>query len=127
MALTSSGKFLGKLESEIMEIIWAYGNPVSVRVVTETLHKKRQIAYTTVMTIMGRLVKKGVLIRKVASMGYLYQPKFSKEKFVAKAAHRIFSGAVSSFGDEVLIHFMKEIQKLSIQKRQKLLKILDEK
>lgn len=118
-------QMLGDLEKEIMEVMWANNQPLTVRIVYEAISKRRKIAYTTVMTIMGRLVKKGTLSRKVESKDYLYQPKVSKDKFIGKAAHRIFSSAVSTFGEEVLTHFMKEIQKLSPQKRQKLLKILN--
>jgi len=57
-----TGKVLGDLESEVMEIIWSQKGAVSVKSVTEILIKRRQIAYTTVMTIMARLVNKGVLI-----------------------------------------------------------------
>ena len=58
-----TGKVLGELESEIMEIIWRQKDTVSVKDITEVLGKKRQIAYTTVMTIMTRLANKGVLVR----------------------------------------------------------------
>lgn len=131
-----TGKVLGELESEIMEIIWGQKDAVSVKVVTEILSKKRQIAYTTVMTIMARLANKGVLIRHLSGPSYLYKPKVSKEQFVARAVHGIFSSAVSTLGEEVLAHFIseafssstavKEIQKINPKKRQQLLKILSD-
>lgn len=120
-----TGKVLGELESEIMEIIWGQKDAVSVKVVTKILSKKRQIAYTTVMTIMARLVSKGVLVRHLSGPSYLYKPKVSKEQFVARAVHGIFSSAVSTLGEEVLAHFIKEIQKISPKKRQQLLRILN--
>ena len=121
-----SGKVLGELESEIMEIIWCQKAAVSVKNVTEILSKKRQIAYTTVMTIMARLANKSVLVRHLNGPGYLYKPRITKEQFIAKAVHSIFSSAVSTLGKEVLTHFLKEIQKISPKKRQELLKILNE-
>jgi len=121
-----TGKVLGELESEIMGIIWDRKDAVAVKDVAEILSKKRQIAYTTVMTIMGRLANKGVLVRHLQGASYLYKPKFSKEQFVARAVHNIFSSTVSTLGEEVLTHFIKEIQKISPRKRQELLKILDE-
>src|SRR3989338_6043449 len=121
-----TGKVLGDLESEVMEIIWGQKGAVSVKSVTEILSKRRQIAYTTVMTIMSRLVNKGVLVRHLSGTSYLYKPKVSKEQFIAKAVHGIFSSAVSTLGEEVLAHFIKEVQKISPKKRQELLKILGE-
>lgn len=121
-----NGRILGELESEIMEIIWNQKEPVAVKNITGILSKKRKIAYTTVMTIMARLVNKGVLTRRLSGSSYLYKPKLAKDEFVAKAVHGIFSSAVSSLGDEVLAHFVKEIQRISPKKRQELLEILGE-
>ncbi len=121
-----NGKVLGELESEIMEIIWRRQDATSVKDVAEILGKRRKIAYTTVMTIMARLVEKGVLVRHLRGASYLYKPKVTKEQFIARAVHGIFSSAVSTLGEEVLAHFIKEIQKISPKKRQQLLKVLDE-
>ena len=77
------------------------------------------------MTIMLRLVNKGVLVRHLSGTSYLYKPKITKEQFVAKAVHGIFSSAVSTLGEEVLTHFVKEINKISPRKRQELIKMLE--
>lgn len=119
-----TGKVLGELESAIMKIIWVQKSPISVKEVTEILEKRRKIAYTTVMTIMARLVNKGVLVRHLNGQSYLYKPRVSKEQFIAKAVHGIFSSAASTLGEEVFAHFVKEIQKINPKKRQQLLKIL---
>lgn len=121
-----TGRVLGELESEIMEIIWDQKDAVSVKDIVDILGKRRKIAYTTVMTIMARLVSKGVLVRNLSGTSYLYKPKVSKDQFIARAAHTIFSSAVSTLGEEVLTHFIKEIQKISPKKRQELLKRLNE-
>ena len=118
-------QLLGDLEKEIMEIVWQVDRPIAVKEVLDTIKKKRIIAYTTVMTIMSRLVSKGILTRKLQGSSYLYQPKVSREQFIARAAHRIFATAVSNLGEEVASYFLKEIQKLHPKKRQELLKILD--
>ncbi|HZJ18090.1 MAG TPA: BlaI/MecI/CopY family transcriptional regulator [Patescibacteria group bacterium] len=119
-----TGKTLGELEKEIMEIVWSKKDPISVKDVTEILGKKRKIAYTTTMTIMTRLASKNVLTRHLTGLSYLYKPKVTKEQFVANAVHGIFSTAVSALGDEALSHFIKEIQKISPKKRQELSKML---
>lgn len=121
-----NNRVLGELESKIMEIIWRQKGVMSVKEVAKILSKKRQIAYTTVMTIMSRLVKKGVLVRHLSGLSYLYKPKVGKEQFIAKAVHGLFSSAVSILGEEALTHFVKEIQKINPKRRQQLLKILGE-
>lgn len=119
------GKVLGDLETEVMNIVWKAQKPLSVSDVVAVLNKKRKIAYTTVMTIMGRLVDKGVLIRKLDGKNYLYQTKVNRETFVAKSVHNIFTTTVSTLGQEAVTHFFKEIQKLSPKRRDELLKMLD--
>lgn len=119
------GRVLGELETEIMEIIWAMRKPVTVSHVFTTLAQRRKIAYTTVMTVMGRLVQKGILTRSLPGTTYVYQPKVSQEKFIAKSVHSIFVTAVSTLGQEAVLHFANEIQKLHPQKREELLKMLD--
>ncbi len=108
-----------------MNIVWEFES-CTVRQVLNQLKVERHLAYTTVMTIMGRMVNKGVLARKLHGSRYLYQPKVSKNNLVASSVHTIFATAVSSLGHEAVAHFVKEIQKLSPQKRKKLLEILDE-
>ena len=123
----NTGKVLGELETEVMEIIWKAQNPISVLNVVRILNKKRKNAYTTVMTIMGRLVDKGVLTRRFHGTSYLYQPKMNREKFVARSVHSIFTTAVSTLGQEVVLYFAKEIKKISPERRNKLIKMLDKK
>lgn len=118
-------KVLGELESEIMEIIWREPQSVSVKDITLMLAKKRPIAYTTVMTVMTRLSNKGILNRHISGNSYIYQPKVSREKFVAIAVHGIFSSALSSLGEGVLAHFIKEIGKINPARRKELIKILN--
>lgn len=120
------GKVLGELESEIMEIVWHSKGPVSVRTVTQSLQKKRQIAYTTVMTIMGRLTEKGILKRSESGKAYTYQPVYSKEKFLARVSRQIIKNFISSFGDAAIAHFAEEINKLEPVKRKNLTKLLKE-
>lgn len=118
---------LGELEKEVMEIIWEAQKPTPVSDVVGVISKKRKIAYTTVMTIMGRLVDKSMLTRKLHGSSYLYQPKVSQEKFIAKSVHNIFTTAVFTLGQEAVTYFVKEIKKLNPKRRQELLKMLDEK
>lgn len=121
------GKVLGSLEKEIMEIVWQSNDPITVKDVHEILKRNRTIAYTTVMTIMGRLTEKGILTQKRNDISYSYQSKVSRENFVSKSVHNIFTSTVSFLGQEAVTYFVKEIKKINPKKRQELLKMLDEK
>jgi len=120
------GKVLGDLESEVMEVIWQSSSPVLVRNVTEILQKKRQIAYTTVMTIMNRLVDKGILSRKQDGRAYLYKGAVSKDKFLTRISRQIIKNFIANFGEAAVAHFVEEVGKLSPAKRAELRKLLKE-
>lgn len=120
------GKVLGDLESDIMEIVWRSPNPVSVRDVTENLQHKRQIAYTTVMTVMNRLVDKGLLNRKQDGRAYNYKSAVSKDKFLTRISRQIIKNFMASFGNTAIAHFTEEVERLAPQRRKHLRKLLKE-
>lgn len=121
------GKVLGELESEVMEIVWKAEDPVSVSDVLRTLSKKRKIAYTTVMTIMGRLNEKGLLKRQRLGRAYIYQATYSKDTFLSKISRQFLRNFIASFGDTAIAHFTEELDKMPSKKKQKLLSMLGDK
>ncbi len=69
---------LGNLERDTLAEVWRQ-KEVNVRQVTDSLDQK--LAYTTVMTTLDRLYKKGILNRRKSGKSYLYSPRFSAEEF----------------------------------------------
>jgi Penicillinase repressor len=65
-----------------MDRLWAWDRPTSVRDVFEDLHRHRSVAYTTVMTVMNNLHKKGVLTRETSGRAYIYRPARSREEHI---------------------------------------------
>jgi len=63
---------LGDLEQHVMAVLWRAQRPLSVREVHEGLHYVRDVAYTTVMTVLDRLAKKGVVERRLDGRAWLY-------------------------------------------------------
>ncbi|MBI2038152.1 MAG: BlaI/MecI/CopY family transcriptional regulator [Candidatus Magasanikbacteria bacterium] len=123
-ATTSS---LGSLEEEIMQIIWKEP-AASVRLVFEKIKKRREIAYTTVMTIMSRLHAKGILNRKQKDGGaYVYAPAQSKEKFLEQISERVIKNLIKNCGEVAVARFIDIVEagnfKKSAQWRKKLKKI----
>jgi len=64
---------IGSLEADILAVVWDQGR-TTVREVYETLRERRQIAYTTVMTVMNNLVKKHLLDQDKSNIAYVYTP-----------------------------------------------------
>ena len=69
---------LGDLEHAVMDVLWARAVPTPVRDVHEALARSREIAYTTVMTVLDRLAKKGVVLRRLDGRAWLYEPARSR-------------------------------------------------
>src|ERR1700677_562100 len=78
---------LHELEAEVMEELWSSGER-SVRAVMVALNERAGTprAYTTYMTIMARLYKKGVLARRREGKTDIYIPKLSRDQFIASRA-----------------------------------------
>ncbi len=81
---------LGPLELQVMEIIWASGRSNSVRDVVEKLESK--LAYTTVMTTLDRLYKKGLLERQKSERAFLYSPRLSSLEWEQRRAGHLVAG-----------------------------------
>ena len=69
---------LGRLEQQVMDDLWGRGRPASVRDVREGLGAA--LAYTTLMTTLDRLYKKGLLERTKDGRAFLYAPRVSREQ-----------------------------------------------
>jgi predicted transcriptional regulator len=98
---------LGDLESVVMDRMWSYRRPASVRDVLNDLRQERQIAYTTVMTVMDHLHKKGLLRRKQVSRAYVYEAITSKEAYTAE----LMRTTLASGGNQAatLVHFLERL------------------
>lgn len=99
---------LGELEAEIMEIVWTVGE-TTVREVHHSLLKVRDIAYTTVMTVMTRLADKGLLLREADGHAYLYRPRLSRATFVSEMVGEVLDALLASHSSQTVSHFMARL------------------
>lgn len=74
---------LGDLEAEIMDRLWEWNRPATVREVVDDINRSRPIAYTTVMTVTNILYGKGWLLRGKQGRAWLYAPVRSREAYAA--------------------------------------------
>jgi predicted transcriptional regulator len=93
-------------ELEIMKVIWRRGT-ATVREVYEELLQQRKIAYTTVLTMMGVLERKGRLTREPSEKAYVYKPSEPRGKvvgtMVADFVKRVFDGSAKP----LLVHLLE--------------------
>ena len=97
----------GDLEAVIMHRVWDHGRPVTVRELFDELQQERVIAYTTVMTTMDNLHRKGWLARVKEGKAYRYTATASREEYSA----RLMREALDDGGDTqvVLSHFVAQM------------------
>jgi len=97
----------GELEAEVMQRVWDHDGPVTVRELFDELRTRRAIAYTTVMSTMDNLHRKGWLAREKDGKAYRYTAVASREEYSA----RLMREAMAEAGDTeaVLSHFVAQM------------------
>ena len=88
-AISSQRLQLGPLEIDVMEAMWQFGAS-NVRDVVGRLERK--LAYTTVMTTLDRLFKKGLLYREMTDRAFVYSPKVTREDWDRRRAGEMMAG-----------------------------------
>ncbi len=96
---------LGPLESDVMNAVWDQGE-TTVRAVHKALNHRRRIAYTTVMTTMGRLATKGLLTRDTSGVAHRYRPTISREEYASSTVHSVVDWLVNSFPEPAISYFV---------------------
>ncbi len=100
-------KVFGELEAAIMAGLWARGQG-TVSEVYKELITQREIAYTTVKTIMERLAEKGFLHCDNRQRAYVYTPARNREAFVRQVSDAVLSGLFEDFGATISAHLLEE-------------------
>ena len=101
---------LGELEREVMARLWDAGEPLTVRQVHERLDPDRGLAYTTVMTVLDRLAKKGVVTQQKADRAYRYAAAQTREEMTAALMLDALSAAPDGAArDAALAHFVGRV------------------
>jgi predicted transcriptional regulator len=101
-----TAQVLGELQTAVMEILWK-ASPLAVTEVEQKLQQKREIAHTTVLTILDRMHGKGFLLREKQGKAFVYSPRYSKEEFERGVAQEVLSALLSQFTEPALSAFVE--------------------
>ena len=85
-------KILGPLEKELMGILWRADKALTGREIFEALRQSRRVAYTTVLTVLERLVPKGLVNKDKVDGRYMYTAQQTQEEFTATVSRSVLSG-----------------------------------
>ncbi len=120
-------KHFGQLEGQVMELVWRKGS-ATVREVHRALnHRQKDLAYTTVMTVMSRLNEKGFLGREPEGNAFRYHPTASREEFLAKASLKVFSGLTEDLSGPVMSAFVDKLGADESRRLEELAKLIEAK
>jgi BlaI family transcriptional regulator, penicillinase repressor len=97
----------GELEQAIMEVVWSTDQPVTGREVVDELGRSRPVVYTTVLTVMDRLARKGILEKYPTGKAHTYRAVQSREAYTAQR----MASLLGSGGDPaaVLLRFVEQL------------------
>ncbi|KMJ47540.1 BlaI/MecI/CopY family transcriptional regulator [Rhodococcus fascians] len=101
---------LGELERAVMDHLWESTEPQTVRQVHEALATHRELAYTTVMTVLQRLAKKSLVVQQRDDRAHRYAPVHGRDELVASLMVDALSQAPASGGRAAaLVHFVGQV------------------
>lgn len=96
----------GELERAVVEVLWHAEAPCSVRAVHDALADP-ELAYTTVMTVLDRLTRKGLVRRERVGRAWHYRAASSREAYIAELMREALDRADDR--DAALVHFARSV------------------
>lgn len=103
--------FLGPLESRVRAIVVERGN-ASVAEVHAVLSQERDLAYTTVLTILSRLTNKGMLARVKRGRRFVYSATTVPNKDSTRRIRQLMSGLINAFGGVAIRSFVESASEI---------------
>ncbi|HUR06652.1 MAG TPA: BlaI/MecI/CopY family transcriptional regulator [Nonomuraea sp.] len=100
-------KILGDLEADVMEAIWVLGTATVHDVHQRLADANRELAYTTVMTVMSRLADKGLLEKQKGGQAYVYRPASTREEFTKRTVGTVLSELLDDFTAPAMSQFVE--------------------
>jgi predicted transcriptional regulator len=112
---------LHDLEAEVMQEMW-HAEQAKVRTVMDALNARtdRERKYTTIMTIMARLHRKGLLARRREGKTDIYAPAISRRDYLEARAREEVGALIDEYGEVALVHFARQINELDPKRREQL-------
>jgi len=100
---------LGTLESRVMQIVWGTEEPLCVEDVRADLSREKPTAYTTVMTTLDRLFKKGFLERKRRGKAYYYTARVTRTELGTNVTKQVIDGLLTTFAEPAMSYFVEAL------------------
>ena len=119
------GRVLGDLEKLVMDVLWDKGE-VTGREVLEEIEKERPLALTTILTVMDRLLKKGLIKRKKRGGIFVYAPSISRDDFVKRVSEEVLQGILDISASSAASSFVDILYRTSPDEMDRLSRLIEE-
>jgi predicted transcriptional regulator len=110
----------GELEAQVMDVLWADGGRLTPAEVNSRLDSDRELAYTTVMTILVRLHDKGIVSRERRGRAWAYRPVLGREEHAAQRMNALLRD-----GGDQAISLARFVDNMTAKERAQLQHLLD--
>lgn len=119
------GRVLGDIEKAIMDVLWVRGE-VTGREIFEEAGRERSLAFTTVLTVMDRLLKKGLIKRMKRGRLFVYTASMSRDDFVKQVSQEVLQGILDISASSAATSFVDILYKTSPEEIDRLSKLIEE-
>lgn len=102
-------RFFGPLEAKIMDVLWE-GEEKTIKDVQQVLDQEKVTNFNTVMTVMNRLVDKGILVKRTEGRSSLYKPVQSRADFLHTQSKDMTNELMDEFGNVVISHMLDALE-----------------
>lgn len=114
----------GELQVQIMSVLWRLEEG-TVEQVRSALPRRYRGAYTTVQTVLNRLVERGMLSRRKERNTFVYLPRFSEAEYLSKSIEQTLAGASTEARQVALAQLVGGLERKQLSELQKLAKEID--
>ena len=116
---------LSRLEMEIMDVVWQLGESSSTKIV-EAVQRERDLAPTTIRTVLGNLRKKGyVELVPTVERSHRYKPVVSRNSVARKSLRELLGNLFEGSPREAIIHLIKN-ERLTTEDLDEIRRLIDE-
>lgn len=102
-------RFFGPLEAKVMTVLWE-GSEMTIKDVQKKLEAEKCVNFNTVMTVMNRLVDKGILVKRTEGRTSLFRPVLSRDVFLDTQSKELTHELMDEFGPLVVNHMLDALE-----------------
>jgi predicted transcriptional regulator len=97
------------LELEVLKVLWTGDEELTVAGVQQAMKPYRPLAYTTILTLLERLYRKGQVSRRKQGRGYAYRPLLERDAALDLALDRLAKDFFGNSRERLLVHLQKTV------------------